>query len=71
MIELPKRFLFEASGCEHCSNGYTTRIPIIEMLTYKEDNHSYQIHSTLKENAIKKVIRGETSLNEIKRVIET
>jgi type IV pilus assembly protein PilB len=70
-FELPKRFLFEASGCEHCSNGYTTRIPIIEMLTYKEDNHSYQIHSTLKENAIKKVIRGETSLNEIKRVIET
>lgn len=82
---LKDTFLYEASGCEHCSNGYVGRIAIFECLPISPELSAIIAQEkpvqdivefaqkigivTLRESAINKVRQGITSLEEVQRVI--
>ena len=84
-FQLPEdAIIYQASGCKHCTNGYSGRLAVHEVLPMNETfchfilkNNDKDIKKTLKEknisllqeNSIKKVIQGETSLSEIQRVV--
>ena len=80
--------IYEAKGCEECTDGYKGRIPIHEVLLINQDIKD-AISSGLKkaelrekifseevgintmlQDGLKKIINGDTSLDEILRLIE-
>ncbi len=72
-------YIYRAKGCVQCTQGYTNRIAIYELLPVTEKmsrailNDSYVMQDeiiTLKESAIDYLLRGITSLAEINRVIQ-
>ena len=76
--------LFKAAGCDQCSDGYKGRVGIYQVMPISEEigriimNNGTAIDvadqakkdgiSNLRESAIKKVVAGMTSLEEINRV---
>jgi type IV pilus assembly protein PilB len=76
--------LYKAVGCDQCSGGYKGRVGIYQVLPVSEeigriimengnaldvaDQAKKEGISDLRESAIKKVISGVTSLEEINRV---
>jgi type IV pilus assembly protein PilB len=60
---------FQAHGCDRCQQGYTSRLPVFEMVTYDKTSEQYIQHNTLEEQALEKVTQGQTTLDEVQRVI--
>jgi type IV pilus assembly protein PilB len=82
--EIPNLTLYEAKGCEHCTNGYKGRVGLFEVLFMTEDISNLIMRGgnalellacarsngmlTLRESALNKVKQGITSLAEINSV---
>jgi len=81
----PKQIIFEAIGCQHCINGYVGRIGVHEVLPINVNFHKYILKEprmielkklaeengfiSLRQVGLDLVMQGETSIQEILRVV--
>lgn len=85
-IDNPDFRIYEAAGCNECSNGYKGRVGIYEVVQINkqisnlimDDANAIQIAEAAREagfpnlrrSGIKKVLRGETTIKELMRVTD-